>query len=234
MTDIIFTRPLLTPEEMYGELSGAGASEPSLGLCCLAAVTRKNGYKTEIMDTVSLGYRNERLAREIVEKKPRFVGISAVTISAFNAGDLAKRIKALDKNITIIIGGVHVTAVPEKTMNKFTDIDIGVIGEAETTIVELLKALDSQAPLDNIPGLIFRKNGQLMITPKRDFIRNLDSLPLPAWDLLPDLKKFYGAPAWSLNQRTSALLITSRGCSNTCTYCDRSCFGKFPRAHSAN
>ncbi len=233
MSKIIFTRPLLTPEEMYGELSDAGAAEPSLGLCYLAAVTKENGYETEILDTVALELKNEKLSKEIVKRKPKYVGISSVTISAYNAGDLAKKIKELDSTIKIIMGGVHITAVPEETMDKFKDIDIGVIGEAETTIVELLDTLEHHKPLENIAGLIFRKSGNLIKTEKRPFIRDLDSLPLPAWDLLPDLKKFYGAPAWSLNQDTSALLITSRGCSNTCTYCDRGCFGKFPRANSA-
>jgi len=234
MTDIIFTRTLLTPEEMYGEVSASGAAEPSLGLCYLAAVTRKNGYKTEIIDTVAVPLKNDELAQEIVKRKPKYVGISVVTISAYNAGDLAKRIKKLDKNIKIIVGGVHITALPKETMDKFPDFDIGVLGEAEITIVELLDALENNKPLDDIPGLILRKNHELKITPPRPFIKDLDSLPMPAWDLLPNLHKYYGPPAWSLNQDTSALLITSRGCSNTCIFCDRGCFGKFPRAHSAD
>ena len=234
MTDIIFTRPLLTAEEMYGELAPAGADEPSLGLCYLAAVTRENNYKTEIVDAMALKLKNEELAKVIAEKNPKVVGVSAVTLSVYNAGDLAKKIKALNKNIKIIIGGVHVTALPEETMNKFPEFDIGILGEAEETIIEFLKALDNKKEPDNIPGLIIRTNNGLKITAKRPFIKNLDSLPMPAWDLLPDMKKYYHLPAWSLNRSASALLITSRGCSNACTYCDRGCFGNLVRAHSAD
>lgn len=234
MSDIIFTRPLLTAEEMYGVLSSAGASEPSLGLCYLAAVTRKNNYKTEIMDAVALKMKNNELAKAIVEKSPVFVGISAVTLSAYNAGDLARKIKELNQNIKIIVGGVHITAVPEETMERFPDFDIGVIGEGEETIVELLGALRANKNLAEVKGLIFRENGELIKNEKRPLIRNLDSLPLPAWDLLPELKRYYGPPAWSLSQGASGLLISSRGCSNACTYCDRGCFGEYVRAHSAD
>lgn len=231
--DIIFTRPLLTAEEMYGKLSKAGASEPSLGLCYLAAVTRNKGYKTEIIDAVALKMRNEELAEKIVEKSPRFVGISAVTISAYNAGDLAKRIKEKNKNITVILGGVHITALPEETMEKFPDFDVGVIGEGEETIIELLGALANKKSPESVKGLILRTAAGLKRTEKRPLIKNLDSLPLPAWDLLHDLNTFYGSPAWSLQQGASGLLITSRGCSNACTYCDRGCFGEYVRAHGA-
>ncbi len=219
---------------MYGELSRAGASEPSLGLCYLAAVCRKNGYQTEIVDAIALNLRNRELAEKIAAKSPSLVGISAVTISAYNAGDLAKKIKKLNPNIIVITGGVHITAVPEETMEKFPYFDIGVIGEGEETIVELLDALKNNKNLELVKGLILRKNNSLKRTEKRPLIRNLDTLPLPAWDLLPDLHKYYGAPAWSLNQDASGLLITSRGCSNACTYCDRGCFGEFVRAHSAD
>ena len=233
-TDIVFTRPLLTAEEMYNEFALAGAEEPSLGLCYLAAVTRENGYNTEIVDAIALKLRNKELAELIVSKKPKFVGISAVTISIYNASDLAKRIKELDENITVIIGGVHITAVPEETMRRFSHFDIGVLGEAEITIVELLDALKNNQELDDIPGLILRKGDGFEITAKRLFIRDLDSLPMPAWNLLPDMKTHYAPPAWSMNRDTSTLLITSRGCSNTCTYCDRGGLGPFVRAHSAD
>jgi len=231
---IIFTRPLLTPEEMYGELSGAGAAEASVGLCSLAAVTRQAGYETEIIDTVALNLKNGELAAKIVAAAPDFVGISIVTIAAYNAGDLADRIKKLNPKIITIIGGVHITSVPEETMTKFPSFDVGVIGEAEITIVELLGALKDNKELDDIPGLIIRKNNELKITAKREFIKDLDSLPLPAWDLLPDLHRYYKPPAWSLNQDTSMLIISSRGCSNACIYCDRGCFGTYVRIHSAD
>jgi len=232
--DIIFTRPLLTAREMYGELESAGAAEPSLGLCYLAAITRANNFKTEIIDALALNIKNDELAKKIAEKNPSFVGISAVTLSIYKAGDLAQKIKELNKNIKIILGGVHITAIPEETMQKFPDFDLGVIGEGEETIIELLNGLKNKSDLTKIPGLFLRTENGFITTEKRVLIKNLDTLPLPAWNLLPDLQKYYGPPAWSLNQSASMLLISSRGCSNACIYCDRGCFGTYARAHGTD
>jgi len=233
MVDVIFTRTLLTQEEMYGNLAGMGSSEPSLGLCYLAAATRENGFKTEIIDALALRMNCEELADEILNRAPKYVAISSVTLSIHYAGRVAELIKAKNKNIKMIIGGAHITAVPEETMKKFQYLDIGVLGEGEVTIVELLKALEANRKLDDIPGIIFRDNGEFKATPKRDFIKDLDDLPMPAWDLLPDLS-CYSPPAWSLNESNSGLLITSRGCAAKCIYCDRSGFGNVCRAHSAD
>ena len=232
MADVIFTRTLLTQRQMYGKLAGVGSSEPSLGLCYLAAVTRDKGFKVEIIDAVALGMGCEELAKEILIRAPKYVGISSVTISIYYAATLARLIKEKNKNIKIIVGGAHITAVPNETMEKFSEFDIGVLGEGEITIVELLKALEEDRNLDNIPGIIFRSNGKLKITPKRDFIKDLDILPMPAWDLLPDMSHYF-PPAWSLNESNAGLLITSRGCAARCIYCDRSAFGHTCRAHSA-
>jgi len=233
MPDVIFTRTLLTQEQMYGDLAKVGSSEPSLGLCYLAAVSRENGFKTEIIDAVALNLGCKELAEEVLKKSPKYLGISSVTLSIYNAEKLAELVKAGNPNIKIIVGGAHITAAPEETMQKFPDFDIGVIAEGELTIVELLKALENKQPLDNILGIIFRANGKIKLNPRRPFIKDLDSLPLPAWDLLPDMS-YYHPPAWSLNESNAGLLITSRGCSARCIYCDRSGFGNVCRAHSTD
>lgn len=217
---------------MYGDLAGVGSSEPSLGLCYLAAVTRENGFKTEIIDALALNMSCEELAKEILNRSPKYVGISSVTISIYYAAMLAKLIKEKNKDIKIIIGGAHITAVPVETMEKFPEFDIGLLGEGEITVIELLKALETKQSLGNIPGIIFHDNGKLKITSERNFIKDLDSLPLPAWDLLPDMS-YYSPPAWSLNEGSAGLLVTSRGCHAKCIYCDRSAFGHALRAHSA-
>lgn len=233
MVDIIFTRPLLTQKQMYADLAGVGSSEPPLGLCYLAAAAREGGFKTALIDGLILNMGCAELAREILSRGPKYVGISSVTLSIYDAGELARLIKEADKKIKVIIGGAQVTALPLETMKKFPHFDIGVLGEGEVTIVELLRALEENSALDGIPGLVFSKGEEFTITAKRDFIKELDSLPLPAWDLLPDMS-CYSPPAWSLSGGNSGLLITSRGCAARCIYCDRSGFGSACRAHSAD
>lgn len=232
MPDIIFINPPLSLEERYGKLAGAGSLEPPHGLCNLAAVCLKEKIDTEIIDIPALGLTYQQAADIITKKSPKYVGITAVTISIYNAAKLAKMIKQLNEKIIIIIGGPHLTALPEETMNRFTDFDIGVIGEGDITITELIYALEKKQPLKKINGLIIRESGVLHITEHRNFIKNLDDLPFPAWHLLPDLRNYRPAVA-SYKRLPSTSLMTTRGCTGKCTFCDRSGFGETVRKYSA-
>lgn len=229
---VIFTRSFLSREDEYGRLSNVGSVEIPNGLCYLAAATRAAGYRTSIIDAHAMGMANEQLADRILAEEADYVGVSANTINIYSAADLAERLKKANTAIVTIVGGPHMTAVPEETMKRFSDIDIGVIGEGEDTIVELLGALVKGRDLKSVKGIIYRKGKKLVVTEKRPFITNLDRLPPPAFDLLPDLKTYYKPPAWSLHAKMSALLITSRGCPSQCTFCDRAVFGNVCRAHS--
>ena len=230
---IIFTRTLLPFEEEYGHLSKVGSVEMPNGLCYLAASTRKAGFKTEIIDAHAMNVSNDKLAHLIVDKNAKYVGISANTINIYSAADLAKKVKKLNPKIKIIVGGPHITPVPVETMKRFPEIDIGVIGEGEITIVDLLNTFEKKKDLKKVKGIVYRKGKKIIIIEKRELIKNLDDLPPPAFDLLPEFKKYYKPPAWSLHEKASALLITSRGCSAQCTFCDRAVFGNVCRTHSA-
>ena len=235
MTDIIFTRVYHSLEKEFGYLSKFGCIEISNGICWLAAVTRNHGLKTEIIDALPLALDNEKLAEAISKKSPKYVGISTCTLDIYATSDLAERIKRIQPNITIIVGGPHITAVPEETMRRFSAIDIGVIGEGEATIIDLIDSIEKKnnKPLSDVEGIIYREGKNILRTKPRPFIEDLDSLPLPAWDLLPDLNKHYFPPAWSANTGHTSTITTSRGCPFQCTYCDRQVFGNRARYHSA-
>lgn len=119
-------------------------------------------------------------------------------------------------------------------MERFPVFDIGVVGEADYTIVELLGALDSGTGLSTVKGIVFRDNGRIVQTERRPFIVNADELPMPAWDLLPNLAKFYCPPVHTVKKLPATLIMTSRGCPGHCTFCDRSVFGNQLRANSAS
>ncbi len=233
MGKIILIKPPISMENLYGELSEAGSLEPPLGLAYLAANLRKNGIDVEIIDCMVEKFSMERAVSEILARKPIYVGITAVTIDIHNAAYLAKRLKEANPDLVTIIGGVHVTALPYETMRLFECLDIAVINEGEITICELIKALEQKHDISSIKGIIFRKNGELVATLPREFIKDLDLLPLPAWDLLPFLPKYYHSPAYSLDKSPSSSLITTRGCGSNCTFCFQGAFGKNVRMHQA-
>jgi len=231
MKKIVFVNP--PPPKGENELwESAGPKTPPLGLLNLAAITRESGYETSILDAEALGLDVDTAVEKILNSSPNYVGITATTIFIKNAQKIAEKIKQKNKDIKILIGGAHLTALPEKTMEN-SSFDIGVIGEGEITLIDLLSALDNNEELDEIRGLIFIKDNHIIKTEPRPLIHDLDILPMPAWDLLPEIKKHYRAYAQSADKFPSFSVITSRGCIGQCIFCDRAIFGNQCRAHSA-
>jgi len=228
--DAILVYPPLSLKERYGELAPAGHISPPLSIMALAAYVRERGFKVEIIDCEILNFDNKRAADYIVEKDPSYVAITACTMSIESASILAALIKQRNKDITTIIGGVHLSAVPDETMTSFKDFDIGVLNEGEMTFHEIL---EGKKELEDIHGIIFRKNGDLIKTQRRERIKDLDDLPFPAWDLLPNLTQFYRPAAHLIGRFPTTTITTSRGCAARCTFCDRSVFGNRVTAHSA-
>ena len=110
-------------------------------------------------------------------------------------------------------------------------MDVIIRGEGEKTIVELMKALQEGPDLmDQVLGITYRKGNCIKSNPTRPPILGLDSLPFPAFNLLP-MEKYRLHPPFG--RRTPAMpIITSRGCPYRCIFCSKSVFGKKYRANS--
>jgi len=233
MLNVVFINPPIRMEERYGTLALAGSTMPSLGLCYLAGVARANGFKTAIIEASALNLSYQDVIKQISTLSSKYIALTATTLSICHAAELAREIKDKDRNIVTIIGGPHITAVPEETMNKFPQFDIGVIGEGEETLVELLNALENNGNLKQVSGLVINGENSPKITASRCRIKNLDTLPIPAWDLLTDFPQRYKPPLHRFEHLPAANIVTARGCPHKCIFCDRSVFGNFCRPHSA-
>ncbi|HAR62378.1 MAG: hypothetical protein DKM50_11540 [Candidatus Margulisiibacteriota bacterium] len=230
---ITLINPSIAPEEMYGKLAGAGSTEPNLGLCSLAAYLRAQGYELSIIDAQVQELTTLAVINALEFQAPDLIGITSVTLGIDNAGKLADQIKQRFPAVPLIIGGVHVTAVPEETLTTYSAFDVGIIGEGELTCTELVSALSQGLPLNLVPGIIYRDKKGFVKTEPRPFIKNLDDLPIPAWDLLPELTKYYHTPATACNNSPSCSLVTTRGCGSKCTFCFQGAMGRICRGHSA-
>lgn len=230
---MIFVNPPLTMKERYGDLSKAGSHLPPMALCNLAAVVRSKGVNAYIIDAPAINYTVNETVNEILRISPDSVGFTAATVSINNAAAVAKELREVGFDKPIILGGPHVTALPERTLEEYPHFDYAAIGEAEETIIDIINNGNDTDSLENISGLVIRKNGKVIRTQPRDFIKNLDELPFPAWDLLPDFPNNYSQSSMRSHRAPSACLITSRGCYGQCTFCDTSVFGRHIRAFSA-
>jgi len=229
---IVLVNPPMRLEQAYSSWKGWAGHSPPTGLCYVSSLLRKNGYDVSIVDAEALGLGAETAAQEILKLKPQIVGITAKTLWVVNAHHVARALKEKAPEIPIVAGGNHVTALPERTLKEFPCFDIVVIGEGEITFPELVKALAQGRGLSGVAGLAFRDKDNICLTGHRGRIRNLDELPPPSWDLIPDIPTYYRPWLTSVKKLPAFSLITSRGCPSQCTFCDRSVFGNYIASHS--
>lgn len=233
MRNILFTTPPLSLEKRYGSLAGGGSSSPSLGILMLAAVARQKGFNCTVIDASALNLSEQELLHRITTFTPDIIGISSTTLAIGNANALATAVKRQFPSIITVVGGPHATALPVETLERFSSLDIAVVGEGEDTIAELLAAFQNGTPLASVSGIVYRDGDKIHTTGRRPLISNLDLLPSPAWDLLEGFPQKYLPAPFKVRTLPAATLVTSRGCPNNCIFCDRSVFGTSCHAFSA-
>lgn len=209
---------LMVPPSTDNDITTRG-SAPHIGLAYLAAYLREKDIEVELIDSPIEGITFKDLRKKIRNSKPDVIGITANTMQIFEANKTAKIIKNIDKDLPVIIGGYHATAIPIKTLEEFTYFNYLVYGEGEITTYELIKKLENGKDISKIKGITYRNNDKIKITAPQKQISNLDDLPFPAFDLFP-LKKY--KPFYSFEKNTIELpIITGRGCPYNCTFCAR-------------
>jgi anaerobic magnesium-protoporphyrin IX monomethyl ester cyclase len=179
-----------------------------LGLACLAAqlIGSEPSAEVEIVDA-----KFERLSYAAVTERirrfsPDIVGLTAFTNEIIPASRIAETVKAISPKIATVVGGVHATVLPDRTLEEFPSFDYAVVGEGEITFVELVRALSRGESPAGIPGVCVRALDRPSgVMPERPRTVNLDEFPNPAWELLPPSSRY--------------LLMTQRGCAYSCTFC---------------
>lgn len=217
--NILLVNPSLTQEQVghyNAKVEKVRGRYPSLGLFYIAAVLEKEGHIVELIDFDIETDPQKRLRESLIHSKPDILGIHVMTWTFHQANKIAMLAREIIPSIIVIAGGAAVTSSPLATI-KHSVFDCGVIGEGEETVVDLVNAIRSGLALDGVPGIIFRKDGNIKQNAKRPFIHDLDSLPLPARHLV-DLSRY--CDVFTQKQRF-ATVVTSRGCPYRCIYCDR-------------
>jgi len=227
MEDIVFVNP---PYEQVSEgtnyLKHITNRSPSIGLLLLAAKAREIGYSPKIIESDLEGYSPQKVAEIILEIKPKFVGITLFTVGVFNASVIARLVKEKNEEIVVLVGGPHISSMGYETMQRFTDFDVSIIHEGELILENLLNSIEKEKSLEGVNGIMYRDNtGAIRKTPPPPNIEELDLLPRPAWDLLPNFPKGYLPAIYDYPRAPVATYSASRGCPFLCEFCDTSTFG---------
>lgn len=233
---IALINPPVALDDEFGNLKAVRNVIPSLGIGYLAAVARNNGFSVVIYDCPVEQITYGELLAKLKAQNPDIIGYSATTLGIGRAMHSAKMVKEKFPRSIFLIGGPHVSALPEETMLNSV-FDVGIIGEGEVTFLELIKSTRdsnydiSKINFETVEGIIYRKGDSLFTTKPKNFVEDLSELPLPARDLYPPLARYHPTPA-SYRKLPLGHLLTSRGCPYLCTFCDRKIFGTKYRKNS--
>ena len=197
---------------------------PHLGLASIAAVAEQENHRVSIYDPkreARFGRHPydkafyERAAEDIFAQSPEAVGFTTLGCSFLFAVNVAARLKRLDPQLPIMLGGPHATMLSSEILNAYRQFDLVVRHEAEETFPQVLANLERRS-FDKIPGVTWRagKGGQIRVTAGAPKIEDLDSLPVPLYDLYPvrDL------------QLDLMRIEAGRGCPFDCNFCSTATF----------
>lgn len=212
-------------------MGAAGGRQIPLGVFCLAAAVRAAGHSVGVLDAAALEMTPARAAMAAKDFGAEVVGFSAATLAYQRAAEVAERVRELLPEAFLVLGGPHVSAAPVEAVAG-SIFNAGVVGEGEVSFAALLETLEKGGDLSGVAGLVLPRGGGAVLTPKREAVKNLDDLPLPAYDLLANFS-LYNPPPCNYKKRPVANVITSRGCPGRCTFCDRSVFGRRVRFRGA-
>jgi anaerobic magnesium-protoporphyrin IX monomethyl ester cyclase len=216
----------------YKEAAKLGCIAPPLGLAYLGAAVEAGGDECRIVDMQIEKVDVTALLETIKEYGPGFIGITATTPIFQNAALIARAVKERFPDITVGIGGVHATIFSGSLLDECEYFDVQIVGEGELTLQEVIRSLKGEGPpFEEIPGLVFRRDGKIIRNSKRHLTEDLDDLPLPARHLLRNDLYCHAVPG--KESVSYANIFTSRGCPFECVFCSQhTMFGRRMRWHS--
>jgi radical SAM superfamily enzyme YgiQ (UPF0313 family) len=241
---------LINPPQTFYPGSDAPAGNLPLGLMYIAAVLEEAGYKAEILDafmtdvsvrkigdSTEIGMTYERIADEMRRRKPDIVGVSnPFSCQVEHATRVAGIVKENDSDVLTVVGGPHVSAVPEEFLSEAKNVDIAVMGEGEYAMLDIAKVHEGKKKIEDTQGIVYRKDNRLVRMPPRPFLKNLDELPYPAYHLV-NMECYLNSEKIEYRsfKERSISMITSRGCPFNCVFCAVHLhMGKAFRAHSVD
>lgn len=194
---------------------------PSGALILLGTMAQNLGHNVKIVHMGVDKVGPTELKSIILTFKPDIVGITMNTFQTKNSKEITKIIKETDKNILVVVGGPHPSALALRIFDDFPYVDVVVVGEGEHTFLEIIEGKD----LEKINGICYKdKMNEIQINEPRPIAENLDYIPLSNLDLV-DFNKNKFAGVEPVSARPVMYIMGSRGCPFKCIYCNKSIWG---------
>ena len=203
-----------------------------MGMISLYTWLKSRGYNVDFLDTQFGDHDDASLVAALRRGAYDIVGIPVYTSTADYAFRTAKLVKSALPGATVVMGNIHVTALPDLSMSQCPEVDFIIRHEAEYAFDELIQALaDPGRPVEGITGLVYRRGDEVVNNEQRPFLADLDALPLGFYGDL-DLERYVPHPTQYVRLPNFPFL-TQRGCPYPCTYCEASLIlGKKLRMYS--
>lgn len=245
-----------------GSLGERKHCTPPLGLAYLASNLLKHEFDVEVLDILAEGYHQEQFVDPFIlyglsleetlsrirQAQPDLIGVSCLFSNrAKECFEMIRAIKELFPDLPIVMGGQHPSGLPHGVMRN-PDIDFVMIGEADTSFTQLLYSLNGHIPIDQVPGLYYRDDGQVKQTCSTDkpavagdgwqyfYLKDfpnpqkLDELSYPAWDLFP-MDAYWNSEVriggGDIVREKFAVMVSTRGCPHTCDFCTSPLMGGY-------
>ena len=188
---------------------------PPLGLMYLASSSRAAlpNIEVRIVESSLSCPDDEGFQRILREFQPDVVGLRSIAFFLEELQRIASLVR-MHSDATLIVGGPIVKAYKRRLFDEVPEVEIAVQGEGEQVFVELL----SGASASTVAGVLYRKGDEVVENAERAESANIDSLPIPAYDLI-DIDRYQSQLSYAYNHRRQGVLLTSRGCVYGCTYC---------------
>jgi len=189
-----------------------------IGLMYVAAAAQASGVVTELrVVESSLDCPTDAAFVALLEDfKPDVVGIRSIVFFVEELQRLARLTRAHLGGASVVVGGPIVEAWKQKLFEQVPEVDVAVKGDGERVFPELLQGKE----LATVPGLIYRDGERVVENPAAPENEDIDGLPLPAYDLV-DLDRYCEQLSYAYNHRRQGVLVTSRGCVYSCSFCFR-------------
>jgi anaerobic magnesium-protoporphyrin IX monomethyl ester cyclase len=194
-----------------------------LGISYVAASLQKAGHDVHLMDCTFLD-KKDALEKALAVKAD-VVGIYCMVTMLDECFWFAEHLR--DQSQLLVAGGPLPTCDPEPFLEYF---DVVVRGEGEQTMQELLRAHEEASELNAVAGIVYRKDTNMIFTPQREYTKELDRIPFPARELLPNESYIrYGKEKYGYSITT---VMSTRGCPYRCEFCSNVVFGGSYRERS--